>query len=136
VVLRKAEANLSILVGSPLAWLLPVALGAAVWLLRPGGLLRSGPGGGPAGLPAADARVLRAGLTAVALSLAVGAAVNDSGVALPATAAALLVPLLVWLVAGTPPAAADEDDVAQRTPGSAPAGGASRVSVIARGSTG
>ena len=34
------------------------------------------------------------------LSLALGAAVNDSGVALPATAAALLVPLMVWLAAG------------------------------------
>lgn len=136
VVLRKAQANLGILVGSPLAWLLPVALAAAVWLLRPGGLLRSRTGHGPAGLPAADARVLRAGLTAVALSLAVGAAVNDSGVALPATAAALLVPLLVWLVAGTPPAAAGEDDVAEGTPGSTPDGGASRVSVVARGSTG
>jgi hypothetical protein len=136
VVLRKGQANLGILVGSPLSWLLPVALAAAVWLLRPGGLLRSAPGRGPAGLPAADARVLRAGLTATALSLAVGAAVNDSGVALPATAAALLLPLLVWLVAGAPPAAAEDDDVAEGTPGSTPDGGTSRVSVIARGSTG
>ena len=45
--------------------------------------------------------MLRAALLASLLSLAVGAAVNDSGVALPATAAALLVPLLVWLAAGT-----------------------------------
>jgi uncharacterized protein YggT (Ycf19 family) len=136
VVLRKGQANLGILVGSPLAWLLPVALVAAVWLLSPGGLLRSAPGRRPAGLPAADVRVLRAGLTAAALSLAVGAAVNDSGVALPATAAALLLPLLVWLVAGTPPAAAEAGDVAERTPGSTPGGGTPRVSVIARGSPG
>jgi uncharacterized protein YggT (Ycf19 family) len=136
VVLRKAQANLGILLGSPLAWLLPVALVAAVWLLRPGGLLRSRPGRGPAGLPVADARVLRAGLTSVALSLTVAAAVNDSGVAVPATAAALLVPLLVWLVAGTPPADAEDDDVAEGTPGSTPGGGALRVSVVARGSTG
>ena len=46
--------------------------------------------------------MLRAGLAAGALSLALGAAVNDSGVALPATAAALLVPLLVWLAAAPP----------------------------------
>ena len=136
VVLRKGQANLGILVGSPLAWLLPVALVAALWLLRPGGLLRSGAGRGPAGLPAGPARVLRAGLTAVALSLAVAAAVNDSGVAVPATAAALLLPLLVWLVAGVPPEAAAGADVAERTPGSTPDGGSSRVSVIARGSTG
>ena len=53
-----------------------------------------------------------------------------------AAAAALLLPLLVWLVAGTPPAGAEGGDVAERTPGSTPDGGASRVSVIARGSTG
>ena len=41
VVSRKAQANLDILLGSPLAWMLPVALVAAIWLLRPGGLLRS-----------------------------------------------------------------------------------------------
>jgi hypothetical protein len=37
VVSRKAQANLDILFGSPLAWLLPVALVAAVWLVRPAG---------------------------------------------------------------------------------------------------
>ena len=41
VISRKAQANLDILLGSPLAWMLPVALVAAVWLVRPGGLLRS-----------------------------------------------------------------------------------------------
>ncbi|GAB3363971.1 hypothetical protein [Modestobacter lapidis] len=136
VVLRKGQANLGILTGSPLAWLLPVALGAALWLLRPGGLLRSRPGAGPAGLPAADARVLRSGLTAVALSLVVAAAANDSGVAVPATAAALLLPLLVWLVAGTLPPSSPDDGAADGTPGSTPGGGSTRVSVSARGSTG
>jgi hypothetical protein len=136
VVLRKGEANLSILVGSSLSWMLPVALAAAVWLLHPGARLRSRPGRGPAGLPAADARVLRAGMTASALSLAVGAAVNDSGVALPATAATLLVPLLVWLAAGDRSAPAGDDRVAEGTPGSTPGGGTARVSVSARGSTG
>ncbi|SDX98047.1 hypothetical protein SAMN05661080_01907 [Modestobacter sp. DSM 44400] len=136
VVLRKGQANLSILVGSSLSWMLPVALVAAVWLLRPGGRLRSRPGRGPAGLPAADARVLRAGLTAAALSLAVGAAVNDSGVALPATAATLLVPLLIWLAAGDRSGARGDDGVGQGTPGSTPGGSAGRVSVSVRGSTG
>ncbi|MCW2676362.1 MAG: Conserved rane protein of unknown function [Modestobacter sp.] len=116
VVMRKAAANLSIVVGSPLAWMLPVALIGAVWLLRPGGLLRSRTGRGPAGLPRSDARVLRAGLTAVALSLTLGALVNDSGVALPATAATVLVPLLVWLVAGDRPEDSGHDGVAQGTP--------------------
>ena len=140
VVSRKAAANLAILLGSPLAWMLLVALVAAGWLLRPGGLLRSRPGRAAAGLPADDVRVLRAGLTAVALSLTVGALVNDSGVALPATAATLLVPLLVALVAGAPagpagPAAADAE-VSQGSPGPGPADGDSRVNVGVRGSTG
>jgi hypothetical protein len=139
VVSRKAGANVSILLGSSLAWMLPVALGAAYWLLRPGGLLRSRSGRGAGGLPAEDVRVLRAGLTAIALSLTVGALVNDSGVALPATAAALLVPLLVWLVAGAPaepagPSAAGA--VAHGTPGPDPAVGGARVNVGVRGSTG
>ncbi|WP_222194854.1 hypothetical protein [Modestobacter italicus] len=128
VVSRKAQANLSILLGSPLAWMLLVALVAALWLLRPGGLLRSTPGRLAAGLPAADVRVLRAGLTAVALSLTVGAAVNDSGVALPATAATLLVPLLVWLVASAPAPPPDEEPTAGEP--------VDRVSVVVRGSTG
>ncbi|MGY1734280.1 hypothetical protein ACI798_22475 [Geodermatophilus sp. SYSU D01045] len=106
VVSRKASANVDILLGSALAWMLPVALVAAVWLvrgrrpalLRGPGLLRDG----GSGLRPADAAVLRAGLVAAALSLALGAAVNDSGVALPATAAALLVPLLVTLAATVP----------------------------------
>lgn len=131
VIGRKAQANVSILLGSPLAWMLLVALVAALWLLRPGGLLRSTPGRPAAGLPGADVRVLRAGLTAVALTLAVGAAVNDSGVALPATAATLLVPLLVWLVASapTPP---PEHGPAEGVP----AEPEDRVSVVVRGSTG
>jgi hypothetical protein len=140
VVSRKAEANVSILLGSSLAWMLLVALLAAGWLFRPGGLLRSVPGRGAAGLPAEDVRVLRAGLTAVALSLTVGALVNDSGVALPATAATLLVPLLVWLVAGAPaePAGpgAGEDVVSSGTPGPGEDDGAPRVNVGVRGSTG
>ncbi|NEK60672.1 hypothetical protein GCU56_22710 [Geodermatophilus sabuli] len=147
VVGRKARANLDILFGSPLAWLLPVALVAAVWLVRPGGRARGrwgsrlpaplrGPGllrGRDDLLPAGDLAALRAGLVAVALSLVVGAAVNDSGVALPATAAALLVPLLVWLGAGrrAPGAGA----AAGRTHRSAPVPGADRVTVVSRGST-
>jgi hypothetical protein len=145
VVSRKAEANVAILLGSSLAWMLVVALLAAGWLLRPGGLLRGRPGRGAAGLPVEDVRVLRAGLTAVALSLTVGALVNDSGVALPATAATLLVPLLVWLAARAPaeptggvtgegPATAD--DVSDGTPGPGPDNRAGGVNVGVRGSTG
>jgi hypothetical protein len=138
VVSRKAQANLDILLGSPLAWMLPVAAVAAVWLLRPGGLLRSaatGPDAAPAWALADDVVVLRAALLASLLSLAVGAAVNDSGVALPATAAALLVPLLVWLAAGTPVGGTGSGETASRSPRPDPAEGAGRVTVVSRGST-
>ncbi|MFW3168983.1 hypothetical protein [Geodermatophilus sp. CPCC 206100] len=142
VVGRKARANLDILLGSPLAWLLPVALVAAVWLVRPAGLL-PGPLRGPGLLrgrrdllAAGDAAVLRAGLLAGALSLTVGAAVNDSGVALPATAAALLVPLLVWLAAAPRRDPAAGGGVADGTPGSTPGDDPDRVTVVSRGSTG
>jgi hypothetical protein len=131
VVSRKAGANVDILLGSPLAWLLPVALVAAVWLVRPGGVLR----GGGSGLSAPDAEVLRAGLLACALSLAVGAAANDSGVALPATAAALLVPLLVWLAAAPPDGGTGSGETAGRVPRPGPVEGADRVTVGSRGST-
>ncbi|TFV67160.1 hypothetical protein E4P40_24530 [Blastococcus sp. CT_GayMR20] len=136
VISRKGQANLDILTRSPLAWMLPVAIVAAVWLVRPGGLLRSPAGGGPAGLHGEDVAVLRSGLLAGLLSLVIGAAVNDSGVALPAAAAALLVPLTVWLAAGTPSGGTGKGGVETGgTPRSGPAEGAERVTVVSRGST-
>jgi hypothetical protein len=131
VVSRKAGANLAILTGSPLAWMLPVILVAAVWLVRPGGLLR----GGRTGLGPRDDGVLRAGLLAVGLSLVIGTAVNDSGVALPATAAAVLVPLLVWLAAAPRPAGAGAVPRSGGDPRSGPVEDPDRVTVGSRGST-
>ena len=135
VISRKAQANVDILLGSPLAWVLPVAVVAAVWLLRPGGLLRSRPGAGPGGLPPADGAVLRAALLAIAGSLVIGAAVNDSGVALPATAAALLVPLLIWVVATPGSGGTGTRETAGGSPRSGPGEPAERVTVVSRGST-
>jgi hypothetical protein len=137
VISRKGQANLDILLGSPLAWMLPVALVAAVWLLRRGGVLRRAQPGdpGPAGMSADDVFVLRSALLACALSLTIGAAVNDSGVALPATAAALLVPLLVWLAAtprGATPGTEEIDGTPHR---SGPVDDPDRVTVVSRGST-
>jgi hypothetical protein len=138
VISRKGEANLDILLRSPLAWMLPVAIVAAVWLVRPGGLLRSGPGdevGARAGLSAGQVFVVRSVLLSALLSLALGAAVNDSGVALPATAAALLVPLMVWLAAGAGRGGTGSGETAGGTPHSGPVEGAERVTVVSRGST-
>ena len=137
VISRKGQANLDILMRSPLAWMLPVAIVAAVWLVRPGGLLRTPPGasGGPGGLSHPDAAVLRAALTAGLLSLVIGAVVNDSGVALPAAAAALLVPLMVWLAAGSPGGGTGTGETAGGAPHSGPVEGPDRVTVVSRGST-
>jgi hypothetical protein len=134
VVSRKAAANISILTTSPLAFMLPVILVAAVWLVRPGGLLRRG-GAEPAGLAPRDAGVLRAALLAVGLSLVIGTAVNDSGVALPATAAAVLVPLLVRLAAAPRTAGPDAVPLRGDNPRSGPVEDPDRVTVGSRGST-
>ena len=138
VISRKGQANLDILLRSPLAWMLPVAIVAAVWLVRPGGLLRSragDPASGPGGLSGADVFVVRSVLLAALLSLALGAAVNDSGVAVPATAAALLVPLMVWLAAGAGSGGTGSGETARGAPHSGPVEGAERVTVVSRGST-
>lgn len=135
VVSRKAQANLDILMGSPLAWMLPVALVAGVWLIRPGGPLRTVDGVPPGGLAPADAAVLRAALLSSALSLALGAAVNDSGVALPATAAALLVPLLIRLAAAPREDTPGRGDGARGAAHSGPDDDPDRVTVVSRGST-
>ncbi len=141
VVTRKADANLDILMRSPLAWMLPVALVAAAWLVRPGGLLRNTRGGGApataagrARLVPADAAVVRAALVSAALSLAIGAAVNDSGVAVPGTAATLLVPLLVWLAGGPSRTGDGPADVADGTTDSDGDDAAGAVTVVSRGS--
>lgn len=134
VVSRKGQASVDIMRGSALAWMLPVAVLAVLWLVGPGGRVRRSSPAFPAQLPARDVAVLRAGLWACLLSLAVGTAANDSGVAVAATAAALLVPLLVWLTAGgasgPPP---DEERYGSDRP--EPAAPAARVTVVSRGST-
>jgi hypothetical protein len=139
VVSRKGQANLDILMRSPLAWVLPVAVVAVVWLVRPGGLLRKEgtdpTASGPGGLPADDVFVLRSSLLAVLLALALGAAVNDSGAAVPAVAATLLVPLLVWLAAGAGREGTGSRETAGGTPHSGPVEDPDRVTVVSRGST-
>ena len=74
-------------------------------------------------------------LLSALLSLTLGAAVNDSGVALPATAAALLVPLLVWLAAGAGRGGTGSGETAGGAPHSGPVEGPERVTVVSRGST-
>jgi hypothetical protein len=136
VVSRKAQANLGILRGSALAWMLPVAVLAVLWLVGPGGRLRRSSPAFPVELPARDVAVLRAGLLSCLLSLVVGTVGNDSGVAVPATAAALLVPLLAWLTAGGGASGARAPhEVRAGSPRPEPGEAADRVTVVSRGST-
>ena len=135
VVSRKWHANLSILLGSPLSWMLLVAALAAVWLLRADGPLRGRNGTRPGGLDADDTAVLKAGLIAVLVSEVLGSLVNDSGAAVAATGAALLVPLLVWLAAAPPAQHPATGETAGGAPHSGPAEGSDRVTVVSRGST-
>jgi hypothetical protein len=124
VLLRKAGTNLRILLGSEQTLLAIGGLLLVVLLLgRPArSALRAadgGPyawlsGGAPLRALTTDAPLLVGGLTALAVALGFGFAINDSGVVVPATGVGLAVPLLVaacatWLLgrnarpAGPPP---------------------------------
>lgn len=88
VVARKAQANLDVLTGSPVTWLIPI-FGVALWLLfRRRGELTALLAVEPA---------WRFGLVSCALCVGIGALINDSGVAVPAIAGCLVVPLLIWV---------------------------------------
>ena len=90
VVQRKLEANLNLLQSSVLTWLVPVVV-AFLWFLlrRPRGQLRRA---------FLVVPTLYAGLVAVLVLGVVGGLVNDSGVAIPAMAACVAIPLAVAVV--------------------------------------
>lgn len=104
VLVRKAETNLRILFGSEQTLLAIGGLLLVVLLVgRPARTAVRAADGGPyawlsAGAPlrrlATDAPVLLPGLTALAVTLGIGFALNDSGVVVPATGIGLAVPLL------------------------------------------
>ena len=90
IVERKLEANVSLLTTSVLTLMVPLVLVFLAFLVRrPSGLL-----------PWTFVRVptLRAGLLAVLVLGVVGALVNDSGVAIPAMAATVAIPVAVAVV--------------------------------------
>ncbi|QTE31218.1 hypothetical protein J4E96_00495 [Pengzhenrongella sicca] len=105
VLTRKASQNVDILFGNPLTLLAIAGVALVVLVLgRPLRTLASAPDGGPfgwlsAGAPltqlGTDAPMLRPGLTALAITLGIGFALNDSGVVIPAVGIAVVVPLLV-----------------------------------------
>lgn len=92
VILRKAGINLSILFGNyRLTLLVPIALLFVMYVLaRP-----TSWGAQSLRRSFAAAPVLRPGLIAVVLMLTIGFAVNDSGVAIPAVGATILIPFVI-----------------------------------------
>lgn len=134
VLLRKGEANLRILIGSEQTLLAIGGLLLVVLLVgRPARTAVSAPDGGPyawlsGGAPvrrlATDAPMLMKGLIALAVTLGLGFALNDSGVVVPATGIGLAVPLLVaacatWMLLQQPAAPARQrGGLAPTIPGS------------------
>ncbi|MGI8626021.1 MAG: hypothetical protein ACR2J5_05540 [Geodermatophilaceae bacterium] len=128
VVSRKAQANLDVLTGSPVTWLIPIFALAAWLLLWRDGRLRQFLATEPA---------WRAGLTAAAVSLGIGALINDSGIAVPAIAGCLVVPLLIWLVLRwNPPTDQPTGGSVVDTPKASAVAAPLRVSVNSREPTG
>lgn len=96
IVIRKGQQNLSILMGNaPLTLLVPAALLFVIYVLaRPTSW-------GSRGLQKSfdSVPMLRPGLIAVVITLTLGFALNDSGTAIPAVGATVLVPLIVSVAA-------------------------------------
>jgi hypothetical protein len=133
VLLRKGETNLRILFGSEQTLLAIGGLLLVVLLVgRPARSAVSAPDGGPyawlsAGAPlrriATDAPMLLPGLIALAVTLGIGFALNDSGVVVPATGIGLAVPLLAascatWMLLQQPVAQRGAGSLAPTIPGS------------------
>ncbi|MFL6171246.1 MAG: hypothetical protein ACJ711_16345, partial [Ornithinibacter sp.] len=92
IVVRKAQQNYELLLGNaPLTLLVPAALLFVIYVLA-----RPTSWGSRAMQRSYDrAPTLRAGLIALLVTLTIGFLINDSGVAIPAVAATLAVPLIV-----------------------------------------
>ncbi len=113
VIARKGEQNLSILFGSFLSLLVPVAaLFVVLVLMRP-----SSWGAGALSQAYDRSPTLRHGLFCVMLLLGIGFAVNDSGTAIPAVGFTLAVPLVI---AASLRALEDDAPPARPAPAAAP----------------
>jgi hypothetical protein len=98
IVVRKAEQNLSILLGNaPLTLLVPAALLFVIYVLA-----RPTSWGSRALQRSFDrAPTLRAGLVALVITLTIGFLINDSGTAIPAVGATVAVPLIISVAVRT-----------------------------------
>ena len=98
IIVRKGQQNLSILFGNyRLALLVPIALVFVIYVLA-----RPTSWGSRALQRSFDrAPTLRPGLIALLITLTIGFAINDSGVAVPANGALIAVPLIITVAVGT-----------------------------------
>lgn len=94
IISRKLDQNVSILLSTPLAMLVPVGLVVAVVVLA---RQSSRAAAQKPGLPQVyeDCPTLLPGLVALLVVLVIGFAINDSGVAIPANAALIALPCLI-----------------------------------------
>jgi hypothetical protein len=91
VVIRKLEQNISILFSSTLTLLVPIALAFVIYVLA-----RPTSWGSQSLRRSYEAcPTLRPGLIALLITLTIGFAINDSGVAIPANGAIIAVPLII-----------------------------------------
>jgi len=128
VVSRKAGANFDVLTGSPVTWLIPI-FAVAVWLvLGHRGRLRRFFSAEPG---------WRAGYLAAAAAVGIGALINDSGIAVPAVAGCVLVPVLIWVsLRWSPPGDLATGGPALDTPTVSAESGSQGVNVNSREPTG
>ncbi len=127
VISRKAQANLDVLTGSPVTWLLPIFVVAALVLLWRDG---------PLGDVLATEPGWRSGLVAALVAVFIGAGINDSGVAIPAIAGCVVVPVVIWLTAQWPGGVAERPESGSDTPAGGAGSQQARVSVNSREPTG
>jgi len=91
IVIRKLEQNISILFSSTLTLLVPIALAFVIYVLA-----RPTSWGSQSLRRSYEAcPTLRPGLIALLITLTIGFAINDSGVAIPANGAIIAVPLII-----------------------------------------
>jgi hypothetical protein len=97
IIARKLEQNIALLFGQPLSLLIPVGLVAVAYLLaRPTSRAAT-----PLRPSFARVKLLRPGLIAIMVMWVIGAALNDSGIAIPPVGATLAIPLLIALAVRT-----------------------------------
>jgi hypothetical protein len=97
IIIRKLDQNITLLFGSPLSLLIPVALVLFAYILaRPASRAAA-----PLRRSFASVALLRPGLIAVLVMWVIGFVLNDSGAAIPAVGATIALPLVIAIALRT-----------------------------------